>query len=206
MLIKLALKSNEHIEIVIANTHLLYNPKRNDVRLAQTQLLLAEIENFSRIQKKSTPTKYLPILIMGDFNFSNYSNPYHLLLTGRLDNPSQILPPESGVTSNCVFNRNNNKWNNNNYLTHPLKLESVYPNDNKERATTMHHKWISVDHMFYSRDVTIHNENQYSLELLARLLTPLALDCQKIGPIPNQFHGSDHYYVAANFLINFTKS
>lgn len=34
-------------EFVIATTHLLYNPKRQDVRLAQMQLFLTEIERIS---------------------------------------------------------------------------------------------------------------------------------------------------------------
>lgn len=34
-------------EFVVATTHLLYNPKRNDVRQAQMQLFLAEIDKIS---------------------------------------------------------------------------------------------------------------------------------------------------------------
>lgn len=34
-------------EFVVATTHLLYNPRRQDVRLAQMQLLLTEIERIS---------------------------------------------------------------------------------------------------------------------------------------------------------------
>lgn len=33
--------------IVVATTHLLYNPKRADIRLAQTQVFLAEIDRFA---------------------------------------------------------------------------------------------------------------------------------------------------------------
>lgn len=47
---KLSLRDNPQTQVVIATTHLLYNPKRNDVRLAQIQLLLAEIERIAFIE------------------------------------------------------------------------------------------------------------------------------------------------------------
>lgn len=34
-------------ELIVANTHLLYNPRRSDVRVAQIQILLAEIHKIS---------------------------------------------------------------------------------------------------------------------------------------------------------------
>lgn len=47
---KLCLRDSPETQVVIATTHLLYNPRRNDVRLAQTQLLLAEIERLAFIE------------------------------------------------------------------------------------------------------------------------------------------------------------
>lgn len=47
---KLAIKENPETQLVIATTHLLYNPKRNDIRLGQTQLLLAEIERIAFLE------------------------------------------------------------------------------------------------------------------------------------------------------------
>lgn len=49
---KLALKSNPEVEFVVATTHLLYNPRRQDVRLAQTQVLLAEVERIAHKQDR----------------------------------------------------------------------------------------------------------------------------------------------------------
>lgn len=46
---KFAPIANQSKEFVVATTHLLYNPKREDVRLAQIQLLLSEIEKLSFI-------------------------------------------------------------------------------------------------------------------------------------------------------------
>ncbi|KAI4463047.1 carbon catabolite repressor protein 4 [Holotrichia oblita] len=40
-------KENNHAEFIVATTHLLYNPRRHDVRLAQMQVLLTEIERMA---------------------------------------------------------------------------------------------------------------------------------------------------------------
>lgn len=34
-------------KFIVATTHLLYNPRRQDIRVAQTQILLAEIERMA---------------------------------------------------------------------------------------------------------------------------------------------------------------
>lgn len=47
---KLSLRDSPETQIVVATTHLLYNPRRNDVRLAQTQLLLTEIERIAFVE------------------------------------------------------------------------------------------------------------------------------------------------------------
>lgn len=44
---KFAPKSNLSSEFIVATTHLLYNPRRDDVRIAQTQLLLTEIDRMA---------------------------------------------------------------------------------------------------------------------------------------------------------------
>lgn len=63
---------------VIATTHLLYNPRRTNIRLAQMQLFLAEIDRFSYINSKHG-CKHLPIILTGDFN-STPDNPVVTLL------------------------------------------------------------------------------------------------------------------------------
>ena len=44
---KFQLKDDPSTQFVVATTHLLYNPKRNDVRLGQVQLLFAELEKMA---------------------------------------------------------------------------------------------------------------------------------------------------------------
>lgn len=50
LIAKFSLKQNPETKFLIATTHLLFNPRRNDVRLGQVQLLFAEIERLSFIE------------------------------------------------------------------------------------------------------------------------------------------------------------
>ncbi|KAJ9580099.1 hypothetical protein L9F63_004241, partial [Diploptera punctata] len=47
LIAKLAVKGHPQQHIVVATTHLLFNPKRHDVKLAQMQLLLTEMERYA---------------------------------------------------------------------------------------------------------------------------------------------------------------
>jgi protein angel len=47
LIAKLAIRANPSNYLVVATTHLLYNPNRHDIKLAQTQVLLAEVERFA---------------------------------------------------------------------------------------------------------------------------------------------------------------
>ncbi|XP_058470229.1 protein angel homolog 2 isoform X2 [Solea solea] len=67
--------------ICVANTHLLYNPRRGDVKLAQLAVLLAEVGRLSRRPDGSTD----PVLLCGDFNSTPWSPLYCFLTTGFLD-------------------------------------------------------------------------------------------------------------------------
>uniref|UniRef100_A0A8D3A2G0 Angel homolog 2 (Drosophila) n=1 Tax=Scophthalmus maximus TaxID=52904 RepID=A0A8D3A2G0_SCOMX len=67
--------------ICIANTHLLYNPRRGDVKLAQLAILLAEVGRLSRLPDGSAG----PVVLCGDFNSTPGSPLYRFLTTGRLD-------------------------------------------------------------------------------------------------------------------------
>lgn len=68
-------RAENNTNLIVANTHLLFNPKRGDIKLAQLRLLLAEIQRFAiRNDSANTATKdpfkmnYFPIILCGDFN------------------------------------------------------------------------------------------------------------------------------------------
>lgn len=113
---KLAVKDSPQTQLVIATTHLLYNPRRNDVRLGQTQLLLAEIERFAFLRNTLTGPKYLPIILTGDFNLKPHSGVYKFIMDGEFQYEGKgktlehtknrklsnfLIPPRLCITDNC---------------------------------------------------------------------------------------------------------
>jgi protein angel len=110
----------------VATTHLLFSPKRGDIKLAQIQYFLAEIDQLS--MKDSTLNSYYPIIICGDLNAQPQSPLSNFLINGHikydtyrsieisgqipqsvvhnrfsLQLPSNELLPSSFVTSDCCF-------------------------------------------------------------------------------------------------------
>ncbi|XP_054844765.1 protein angel homolog 2 isoform X2 [Eublepharis macularius] len=67
--------------ICVANTHLLYNPRRGDIKLTQLAMLLAEITNLA-IQEDG---RFCPLVLCGDFNSVPHSPLYNFLREGKLN-------------------------------------------------------------------------------------------------------------------------
>lgn len=80
---KLCLKSDPSIQFLVATTHLLYNPRREDIRLAQIQILLAELDRHAQIIDSKGQKTYMPVILTGDFNLKPYSAPYTFLTNGK---------------------------------------------------------------------------------------------------------------------------
>ncbi|CAH2035850.1 unnamed protein product, partial [Iphiclides podalirius] len=89
--------------LVVATTHLLYNPKRTDVRLAQMQLLLAEIDRFA-YYRDGARSGHHPIILTGDLNSPPDSAVIKLLSRGHVS-ASHFRDNSDwrriGVTDNC---------------------------------------------------------------------------------------------------------
>lgn len=86
MVCKFELISDPSIKFVVATTHLLYNPRRQDIRLAQVQILLAELDRIAKIPQESVDDEdqnHYPIILSGDFNLQPYSAPYNLIVNGK---------------------------------------------------------------------------------------------------------------------------
>ncbi|XP_077442894.1 protein angel homolog 2 [Stigmatopora argus] len=73
--------------LCVANTHLLFNPRRGDVKLAQLAVLLAEMDRRSRLPDAA-------VLLCGDLNSTPWSPLLTFLLAGRLryrDLPANVV-------------------------------------------------------------------------------------------------------------------
>lgn len=67
--------------VCVANTHLLYNPRRGDIKLAQLAMLLAEITSVA-FRKEGC---FCPLVLCGDFNSVPSSPLYNFLREGKLN-------------------------------------------------------------------------------------------------------------------------
>lgn len=82
---KFELVRDPSIKFVVATTHLLYNPRRQDIRLAQVQILLAELDRIAKMPQTNgeEDQNHYPIILSGDFNLQPYSAPYNLIVNGK---------------------------------------------------------------------------------------------------------------------------
>lgn len=118
--------------ICVATTHLLYNPKRGDVKLAQLQTFLANLERTAFKKTIDSQTNiYYPTVLCGDFNLTPESELYKFLIESKLSsykdlnrniisgqfdshrNPNRIartlLPESMGINDHCQFREEQTK-------------------------------------------------------------------------------------------------
>ncbi len=210
----------------VATTHLLFSPKRGDIKLAQIQYFLAEID---RLATKDTSTNsYYPIILCGDFNAQPESPLIQFILNGHIKYdtyrcieisgqtpsslirnrfsyqlPSNELLPLSFVTSECrfpntelVFHARINQQSSA-ILTHDKQLTSVYDlNDCVDVTTNAGDESHLVDYMFYTQQ----ENDPYRLNLLSRF--DLYKQNQMIDiHVPNHQFASDHFLLGAKFAL-----
>ncbi|KAH3855003.1 protein angel homolog 2-like [Dreissena polymorpha] len=112
--------------LVVSNTHLLFNPRRGDIKLAQLMLLLAAIDKCAFDRMENGSPLYQAVIMCGDFNSLPHSEIYKFLHMGWLDyeglpiskmsgqeegfhkNSHQkvhrkFFPKEIGITDNCQY-------------------------------------------------------------------------------------------------------
>lgn len=98
-----------HVEsnrrLFIANTHLLFNPRRGDIKLAQVMILLAELDKCGLLSGSQSDI-YHPVILCGDFNSEPHSELYKLLTMGRLEYEGLLCRIISGQQEG--FYRGNN--------------------------------------------------------------------------------------------------
>lgn len=259
IVVKLRSRKNPEAVFVVATTHLLFNPKRCDIRLAQVHVLLAELEQMAF----QSADRYYPIILTGDFNMEPTSRPYRLITDGKINyqdispKGNTIISDELGITDNCqhmhsikygrekqqsqvgsclatypaYFDHNYSRLQlihseregestegkrkpdlnlgfenlfNTGHLSHPLHFTSTYRNFS--RTSTHHHDWIFVDYLFYSRyfNSKFKRVCEGPLKLLGYLELPLVSECQRMKHFPNEMLGSDHFSLAARFLLGST--
>uniref|UniRef100_A0A158Q6W2 Endo/exonuclease/phosphatase domain-containing protein n=1 Tax=Elaeophora elaphi TaxID=1147741 RepID=A0A158Q6W2_9BILA len=193
-------------EFCIANTHLLFNKRRGDVKLAQLAVLLANID------KECGPEsgQECPYVLCGDFNIQPYSPLYNFIMSGEIcftnlrrgDVSGQgsaggpfvsvnLLPEDVEIDRNCRFKYLKNRTvllPSANCWSHPLCFNSVYHHVNAESGQSM--------------SSTVGNVSEKEIRLIRRLSLPnINQLAGTLGPWPNSATPSDHIPLIADFVL-----
>ena len=126
-------------------------------------------------------------------NFSILFQLYNSKDKGENSNPWEMVTNEV-MSSKLPFQTGT--------LRHKLNFKTVFDNDGT--ATTNQGEWITVDYIFYSSNYSSQTDSleENYLKLLAKWRLPTIEKCEKvIRTIPNNVYGSDHFSLAAKFLI-----
>ncbi|XP_048105748.1 protein angel homolog 2 isoform X2 [Alosa alosa] len=180
LLLKPKLEKGITNHLCVANTHLLYNPRRGDIKLTQLGLLLAEISHVSKQSDGST----CPVVLCGDFNAVPWSPlyrfirerklEYHGIPVGKVSGQDEkrkgqrilsvpLWPQCLGISQQCQYEdpspssirSGEGSRINKSCIEHSLNLTSAYSHHSSKRGrpeiTTCHSKRaMTVDYIFYS--------------------------------------------------------
>lgn len=161
--------------ILVANTHIHWDPSLKDVKLMQTQLLLEELMAISH-RYKETP---LPMVVGGDFNSMPDSGVYELLSKGQVPGKH----PDLGTFYYGQYTTEG--------LQHNIMLASAYGSIGEPPFTNYTGDYIGVlDYVWYTEDTL----------RVCGLLQPV--DHTTISsPLPNPHFPSDHISLLTEFEI-----
>lgn len=138
--------------ICVANTHLLFNPRRGDIKLGQLKTLLDEICSIKHSKS--------PIILCGDLNLTPHSAIYHFLASGSLNlfevdqktaSGQQGYPRGTPLDMRAMKQLGNSNFE----ISHELELESAYSisGNEIEQVSTFHQEWVgAVDFIWYSKN------------------------------------------------------
>lgn len=161
--------------ILVANTHIHWDPSLKDVKLMQTQLLMEELMTISHRYKESP----LPIIVGGDFNSMPDSGVYELLEKGNVTGKH----PDLG---NYYYGTYSSEG-----LQHNIMLASAYKAIGEPTFTNYTGDYIGVlDYVWYTTDTL----------KVCGLLQPLDYALLS-SPLPNPHFPSDHISLLAEFEL-----
>lgn len=202
-------------ELVVSNIHVLFNPKRGDIKLGQIRVLMDTITKATRGGK-------VPVVMCGDYNSAPYSGLYDFVSSGRLDILERDRRNISGQIAGSVgsFKRQGSApkpWKVEEIamavgtsdgqcstLEHSLGLASSYKCvlGDEPQFTTAHDKYVgTVDYIFYSSPST-KKKGMWHLEP-SHVLQPPPQHAIIPKGLPRGFWPSDHISLMASFTMEF---
>lgn len=175
LMVKFQTVDNISKAFVVATTHLLYNPRREDVRISQVNKLIRAIIDFSN---NSLLNGFLPVILTGDFNFTPNSRSFHIL-TAKLKLKENSGKPDVKRLRDNFFQMN------------AIDFENTFG------ASTYQNDWITVDYILLSST----EENTNAIRINSAYKLPSVEQCWRNGKIPNTIIGSDHFLLAIHFSV-----
>jgi mRNA deadenylase 3'-5' endonuclease subunit Ccr4 len=210
-----------HFDIVVSNVHVLFNPKRGDIKLGQVRILMELITRESHGGS-------IPVVMCGDYNSAPYSGVYDFMSNGHLD---FLERDRRTVSGQIAGNRSEGTksgstkppkpWKMDEIatalgnpllacdtipptsavLTHCLDLTSSYRHvlGDEPHLTTAHDKYVgTVDYIFFSKTLTTEGAVGWCIEPRAVLLPPPVNSILPQG-LPRGWFGSDHVSLFVQF-------
>ncbi|CAI2353637.1 unnamed protein product [Caenorhabditis sp. 36 PRJEB53466] len=208
--------------VIVANTHLIFNQERGDVKLAQLAILFANIHQMHKNFLMFNPA----VIVLGDFNIEPYSKIYDFIVTGQLLVHGELVRSMSGQSKRtdgmlCCADKllcdtmidldsririmGAPIPRNDGYLRHQFQFVSAYhhnvPRSTEKRRpiSTYHKDSASPDFIFYTPDTS--NMGVERLQLLERYTLPTFESLQNTVPWPNKSVPSDHIPIMAKFRL-----
>ncbi|KAI9207102.1 Endonuclease/exonuclease/phosphatase [Polychytrium aggregatum] len=183
-----------HQRLVVANTHLHWDPQHRDVKLVQTAILMEELQRiigtYSQSGKqangaggKAGQQSPLPLILCGDFNSMPDSGVYEYLSSGQLSHDHE----DFGTYTYLPYTADG--------LNHKLLLKSAYaPIENELEFTnyTPGFKGV-IDYIWYS-------SNTLTVTGLLGGVDREYVTKQAVG-FPNSYHPSDHIPLVVSVRI-----
>jgi len=208
LIVLLKVQSAQPKYLCVGNTHLLFNPKRMDVRLQQIDLLLHEMK--ALVARHNLPSDQVGLIVCGDFNSTPQSRVYEYMSKGEIkvdlqQNPLwriDLADMEANFAFPSAYINSLEEMNvedasdgvyvlptqalNEFQLNHDLALSSACLHHKQEPVfTTMHRKaHKTVDYIWYTR-----NTMKLIKSAPVSHLPPAVLQGTTL---PNKFHPSDH--------------
>lgn len=175
--------------IIVANTHLYWDPELADVKLFQIDAFMQELELL--IQTRGFPQD-IPIILAGDFNSTPDSAVYELISSGACILSKNDVPDDSHLLSTCR-------------LRHNLRMRSSYAQMGTEPSFTNYTYTFKgvLDYIWYGTDSIVPTavlEIPSEPMLLGRLAIEEAIDSDDFA-IPNEQWSSDHIALVADFQL-----
>ncbi|XP_024538802.1 carbon catabolite repressor protein 4 homolog 4 [Selaginella moellendorffii] len=165
--------------VVIANTHLYWDPALQDVKLAQAKYLLAKLSQFEKEISQEFNSNPV-VLVAGDFNSTPGDRVYNYITSGRRNSG-----PDVELSSFKVPDLESLK-------VPAIPLDSLYAAVQGEPALT---NWSpnfkgTLDYIFFSPSASM------------RPKTILEVPPDVEEGLPNHFHPSDHLPIGADFSLS----